>query len=173
MIQASIYKLNNLIELQKAYLYRADKGAKTKKINSLEQQIEQLLEENARHTEETIDDFYLIPKSGFSVNYMYSWGEKGTIVKSRAYRRWINDLHLELYLPREYPNVNFAYPIRITAMFGQKEGMDTNNFGKALIDQIAEYYCFDDVLVHDSRLLLHDFVDSYEEGYIFIKIENI
>lgn len=173
MIQASINRLSELIELQRSYLYRADKGAKTKKINNLEQQIEQLLEENTRHTEETDeDDFYLIPKSGFSANYMYSWKD-GRVVKSGAYRRWINGLHLELYLPKEYPNVNFDYPIRITAMFGQKHNMDTNNFGKALIDQIAEYYGFDDSLVYDTRLLLHDFVDSYDDGYIFVKIENI
>ena len=173
MIQCSINKLSNLIELQRSYLNRADKGAKTKKINSLEQQIEQLLEENARHTEsEEEDEFYLIPKSGFSANYMYSWGD-GKVVKSGAYRRWINDLHLEYYLPKEYPNVDFTKPLRITAAFGQKRDMDTNNFGKSLIDQIANYYGFDDSLVHDSRMLLYDYVDSYEDGYIFIKIENI
>lgn len=175
MVQSSINRLSELIELQRSYLYRADKGAKTKKINSLEQQIEQLLEENARYTEETEDDedeFYLIPKSGFSTNYMYSWGN-GKVVKSSAYRRWINDLHLELYLPKEYPNVDFTKPIRITAMFGQKKDLDTNNFGKSLIDQIANYYGFNDSLVHDSRMLLYDYVDSYNDGYIFVKIENI
>ncbi len=172
MVQSSINRLNDLIENQKAYLYRADKGAKTKKINSLEQQIAELTQELETYNETDENEFYLIPKSGFSANYMYSW-HNGKVVKSNAYRRWINDLHLELYLPMHYPNVNFDYPIRITAMFGQKEGMDTNNFGKSLIDQIANYYGFDDSLVHDSRMLLHDFVESYADGYIFIKIENI
>jgi hypothetical protein len=173
MIQASINRLSDLIELQRSFLNRADKGAKTKKINSLEQQVAELTQELETYQAETDEDgFYLIPKSGFSANYMYSWKD-GRVVKSGAYRRWINDLHLELYLPKEYLNVNFDYPIRITAMFGQKHNMDTNNFGKALIDQIAEYYGFDDSLVYDTRLLLHDFVDSYDDGYIFVKIENI
>lgn len=172
MVQQSINRLNDLIENQKAYLYRADKGAKTKKINSLEQQIAELTQELETYNETDENEFYLIPKSGFSANYMYSW-HNGKVVKSNAYRRWINDLHLELYLPMHYPNVNFDYPIRITAMFGQKEGMDTNNFSKSLIDQIANYYGFDDSLVHDSRMLLHDFVESYADGYILIKIENI
>ena len=172
MVQSSINRLNDLIENQKAYLYRADKGAKTKKINSLEQQIAELTQELETYNETDENEFYLIPKSGFSANYMYSW-HNGKVVKSNAYRRWINDLHLELYLPMHYPNVNFDYPIRITAMFGQKEGMDTNNFSKSLIDQIANYYGFDDSLVHDSRMLLHDFVESYADGYILIKIENI
>jgi phage regulator Rha-like protein len=182
MVQSSINKLNGLIELQRSYLNRADKGAKTKRINSLEQDNRELAEEldhwrtyaeelegNQGNEEE---GFYLIEKSGFSTNYMYSWSN-GKVVKSNAYRRWINDLHLELYLPKHYPNVDFTRPIRITALFGQKEGMDTNNFGKSLIDQIANYYGFDDCLVYDSRMLLHDFVESYEDGYIFIRIENI
>lgn len=174
MVQSSINRLSDLIELQRSYLNRADKGAKTKKINSLEQQLAELTQElETYQTEDNEDDYYLIPKSGFSANYMYSWGEKGKVVKSNAYRRWINNLHLELYLPKEYPNVDFTQPIRITAKFGQREGMDTNNFGKSLIDQIANYYGFDDSLVHDSRMLLYDFVDSYDDGYIFIKIENI
>jgi Rha family phage regulatory protein len=174
MVQSSINRLSDLIELQRSYLNRADKGAKTKKINSLEQQLAELAQElETYQTEDNEDDYYLIPKSGFSANYMYSYGEKGKVVKSNAYRRWINNLHLELYLPKEYPNVDFTRPIRITAMFGQREGMDTNNFGKSLIDQIANYYNFDDSLVHDSRMLLHDFVESYEDGYILIKIENI
>jgi Rha family phage regulatory protein len=173
MIQASINRLSELIELQRSYLNRADKGAKTKKINSLEQQVAELTQELETHqTEDDEDDYYLIPKSGFSANYMYNWGENG-VVKSRAYRRWIDNLHLELYLPREYPNVDFTRPIRITAKFGQREGMDTNNFGKSLIDQIANYYGFDDSLVYDSRMLLYDFVDTYDDGFIFVKIENI
>ena len=174
MVQSSINRLSDLIELQRSYLNRADKGAKTKKINSLEQQLAELTQElEIYQTEDNEDDYYLIPKSGFSANYMYSYGEKGKVVKSNAYRRWINNLHLELYLPKEYPNVDFTKPIRIIAKFGQREGMDTNNFGKSLIDQIANYYGFDDSLVYDSRMLLYDFVDSYDDGYIFVKIENI
>lgn len=182
MVQSSINRLSELIELQRSYLNRADKGAKTKRINSLEQDNRELAEEldhwrtyaeelegNQENEEE---GFYLIPKSGFSANYMYSW-DNGKVVKSKPYRRWINDLHLELYLPEHYPNVDFDYPVRITAMFGQKEGMDTNNLGKAIIDQIANYYGFNDVLVHDVSLHLHDYVESYDDGYMLIKIENI
>lgn len=172
MIQASINKLNNLIELQKAYLYRADKGAKTKRINSLEEELDHWKTYAEELEGNNTDVFYYIDKSGFSANYMYSWGN-GKVVKSAAYRRWINDLHLELYLPKHYPNVDFTRPIRITILFGQKRDMDTNNFSKAIIDQIADYYGFDDVLVHDSRMLLHSYVDSYEDGYMYVRIENI
>lgn len=174
MVQASINKLSELIELQRTYLYRADKGAKTKRIMSLEREIQQLVEEKEEYysAEETLDGFYYIGKSGFSANYMYSWGN-GKVVKSNAYRRWINNLHLEEYLPEVYPNVDFTQPLKITVMFGQKHSMDTNNFGKSIIDQIAEYYDFDDALVYDSRMLLHDYVDSYEDGYMYVKIENI
>lgn len=58
-------------------------------------------------------------------------------------------------------------------MFGKKANMDTNNLGKAIIDQIASYYNFDDILVYDTLLYRHDDVDSYEDGYMYIRIENI
>ena len=150
-------------------------SAQTKQINKTEEELNhwktyaEELEDNTKHN---TDCYYFVDKCGFSVNYMYSWNN-GKVVKSNAYHRWINDLHLDRYMPRRYPEVDFTQPIRITILFGQKENMDTNNLGKAIIDQLAEYYGFDDALVYDTRLLLHSFVDSFDKGYMYINIENI
>ena len=130
------------------------------------------LEEELALTQEDEDDYYFIDKSGFSVNYMYSYG-KDKVVKSAAYHRWIKDLNLKNYLPQTYPGVNFTQPIRITILFGHKDTLDTNNLGKAIIDQIAEYYNFDDSLVAETVLSLHSYVESHDKGYMYIKIENI
>ena len=156
-IQADITKLHNKRN-------SGIKSAQTKRI--------QQLEELAVAQEESEDDYYFIDKSGFSANYMYSYG-KDKVVKSAAYHRWINNLHLEEYLPEIYPKVDFNKPLRITILFGQKDTLDTNNLGKSIIDQIAEYYGFNDSLVVETVLSLHSYVDSYDEGYMYIKIENI
>ena len=164
MIQASLNKVNNLIELQKTYINRTRLANKTKRINQLEEELALI--------EESEDDYYFIDKSGFSANYMYSYSNKG-VVKSAAYHRWINNLHLEEYLPETYPEVDFNKPLRITILFGHKDTLDTNNLGKSIIDQIAEYYGFNDSLVVETVLSLHSYVDSYDEGYMYVKIENI
>lgn len=130
------------------------------------------LEEELALTQEDEDDYYFIDKSGFSVNYMYSYG-KDKVVKSASYHRWIKDLDLKSYLPQPYPGVNFTQPLRITILFGHKDTLDTNNLGKSIIDQIAEYYNFDDSLVAETVLSLHSYVESHDKGYMYIKIENI
>lgn len=142
-------------------------------ISNKTRRIRQLEEELAMTQDDSEDDgFYFIDSHGFSANYMYSYG-KDKVVKSAAYCRWVNNLNLGNYLPATCPNVDFTKPLRITIMFGQKKELDTNNLSKAIIDQIAEYYGFDDVLVHETVLLLHEYVDSYENGYMYLKIENI
>lgn len=161
-VQADITKLSNKRN-------SGIKSAMTKQICLLTEENEQLKNQLCIEDE---DEYFFIDKSGFSVNYMYSYSNKG-VVKSAAYHRWINNLHLEEYLPETYPNVDFTQPIRITILFGQKDNMDTNNLGKSIIDQIAEYYGFNDSLVVETVLSLHSYVDSYDEGYMYIKIENI
>lgn len=161
-VQADITKLSNKRN-------SGIKSAMTKQICLLTEENEQLKNQLCIEDE---DEYFFIDKSGFSVNYMYSYSNKG-VVKSAAYHRWINNLHLEEYLPETYPNVDFTQPIRITILFGQKDNMDTNNLGKSIIDQISNYYNFDDSLIYETVLMLHSYVDSYDEGYMYIKIENI
>lgn len=159
-IQSDITVLHNRLNGGK-------KSAQTKRIQQLEEENKSLKEQIDED-----DNYYFIDKSGFSVNYMYSYG-KDKVVKSAAYHRWINSLHLEQYLPSEYPGVDFTKPLRITILFGHKRTMDTHNLGKAIIDQIAEYYDFNDSLIADTELKKHDYVESHEDGYMYIKIENI
>lgn len=157
-IQSDITRLHNKLNGGK-------KSAMTKRIQQLEEELSM-----AQDTDE--DDYYFIDKSGFSANYMYSYG-KDKVVKSAAYHRWINNLHLEEYLPETYPGVDFNKPLRITILFGHKDTLDTNNLGKSIIDQIAEYYGFNDALVTETVLSLHSYVESHDDGYMYVKIENI
>lgn len=139
-------------------------SAQTKQIKRLEQQIEQ-------EEELELDEYFFIDSHAFSCNFMYSYSKYG-IVKSAAYQRWINNLNLEKYLPEEI-DVDFNKPIRIELLYGSKQGMDITNFNKAIVDQVATYYGFDDSLVKECNESLLEHVDSYDDGFIYIKIENI
>ena len=160
MIQASLNKVNSLIELQKTYINRTRLANKTKRINQLEEELALI--------EGSEDEYFLIPVHPWSNNYLYSYSSKG-IVKSQGYRRWISNLHLEEYLPPELPDVDFTKPIRIKLLYGHRYGMDTINFEKSIIDQVANYYKFDDSLVFECIQIL----DNYEDGYIYIHISNL
>ena len=154
---------------------RANGGIKsnqTKRIRQLEEE-NQLLKNQLDDSDDNEDDnWYLVLSHPFSVNYMYSY-VGGKVAKSAAYHRWINNLCLEKYLPAIYPGVDFTAPIRITLLYGHKEGMDTTNFNKSIIDQLASYYDFDDSLVVECWQSLHEHVNSYNDGYMYIRIENI
>ena len=161
-IQADIIKLSNKLNGGK-------KSALTKQIAQLQEENEHL---KNQIYEEDEDRFFFIDKHPFSCNYQYSYSSDG-VVKSAAYHRWINNLHLEQFLPSELPNVDLTKPLRVTLLYGHKEGMDTPNFSKSIIDQLAEYWQFNDSLVTEVIQSLHSYVESYNDGYMYVKIENI
>ena len=99
MIQASLNKLHGLVELQKTYINRADKGAKTKKINRLEQELEEWKTYSCE-----LEEYYNPPRiwhelpiHGFSVNYMFDDNHNAT----RDYRAWLNKFPKALLPTRE------------------------------------------------------------------------
>lgn len=118
--------------------------------------------------------YYFIDKHPFSNNYMYEYNKDAKcLVKTPAYNRWINKLHLEEYLPDELEDVDFTKPIKIDLLYGHLPKFDTMNFDKAIIDQISRYYNFDDSLIHECKQTRYEYVDSYKDGYIYIDIKNI
>lgn len=119
------------------------------------------------------DDWYLIKKSPFSENYMYTPREDGKgLMKTKAYRTWIQNLSLEKYLPKEL-DVDFTKPITIWLVYGCMDKFDIVNLHKSIIDQVANYYGFDDFIVTEVQSSLQEYVDSYKDGYIYIAIRNI
>lgn len=155
-IQADITKLHNKRN-------SGIKSAQTKKIQQLEEQAVQ---------EEDDAEYYLINKHPFSNNFLYDYVPGGR-TKSIAYRGWINNLHLEEYLPTTYPSLDTTKPMKITLLYGHMPKFDTVNFEKSIIDQVSNYYGFDDKLIKSATQELHSYVDSYDEGYMYIRIENV
>lgn len=122
----------------------------------------------------TTNDYYEIPRHGFSVNYMYSFDESNKkVCKSRAYQTWISKLNLNEYLPVELPNVSLEEPLRISLCYICKESFDVENMNKSILDEVANYYNFNDNIVSEVRSKRIGTCDEYYEGKIFIKITNI
>lgn len=155
-IQADITKLHNKRN-------SGIKSAQTKKIQQLEEQAVQ---------EEDDAEYFLINKHPFSNNFLYDYVPGGR-TKSIAYRGWINNLHLEEYLPAEYPELDTTKPMKIILLYGHMPKFDTVNFEKSIIDQVSNYYGFDDKLIKSATQELHSYVDNYQEGYIYLRLENI
>lgn len=155
-IQADITKLHNKRN-------SGIKSAQTKKI--------QQLEEQSVHEEDDAE-YFLINKHPFSNNFLYDYVPGGR-TKSIAYRGWINNLHLEEYLPTTYPSLDTTKPMKIILLYGHMPKFDTVNFEKSIIDQVSNYYGFDDRLIKSATQELHSYVDNYQEGYIYLRLENI
>lgn len=140
-------------------------SGKTKKIAQLEEQIQSL----------SIYDknFFLIEKHPFSKNYMHLDLPGGKKTNTKAYNAWINNLHLEEYIPHEYPDIDLTKPMRATLLYGHMDKFDTINFEESIIDQVSKYLGFNDRLIKSCTQELYAYVDSYKDGYIYICLENI
>lgn len=155
-IQYDITKLSNKLNGGK-------KSAMTKKISQLKDELNM-----------ATNDYYEIPKHGFSVNYMYSYDEPNRkVCKSRAYQSWISKLNLNEYLPVELPNVSLEEPLRVSLCYICKESFDVENMNKSILDEVANYYNFNDNIISEVRSKRVGICDEYYDGKIYIKIENI
>lgn len=152
------------------------KSAKTKQINKLESEKEEL-QEKIITLEQSLndnDEYFFIDRHPFTVNCMYLHD-----VKTPAYHRWINNLYLEQFLPKEYPGLDTTKPMAIKLLYGHKEfgsngqPFDLVNFNKSIIDQIANFYGFNDSLIKKHTEESHKYVNSYEEGYIYVSLRNL
>ena len=97
----------------------------------------------------------------------------GKKVYTKAYNAWINNLHLEEYIPHEYPNLDLTKPMKATLLYGHMDKFDTINFEESIIDQVSKYLGLDDQLIKSCTQELYAYVNSYEDGYIYIHLENI
>lgn len=152
------------------------KSGQTKQLNKLESEKEEL-QERINTLEQYLnddDEYYFIDRHPFTVNCMYAHD-----VKTPSYHRWINNLHLEEFLPKKYPGLDIEKPMAIKLLYGHKEfgsngkPFDLVNFNKSIIDQIANFYGFNDSLIKKHLEETHKYVNSYEDGYIYVSLRNL
>jgi prophage antirepressor-like protein/Holliday junction resolvase RusA-like endonuclease len=140
------------------------KSAQTKKIAKLE-----------KEKEDNIDDYYCIDIHGFSVNYMYQY-QQGKKVRSKAYSTWRQNMHWNMsrVLPVDYlGQVDFNQPVRLSLGYVALESFDIDNLVKSTQDALAEFYGFNDNIIWETKVKRIGVAESYEDGKIYVKIENI
>ena len=144
------------------------KSNMTRKIKQLEDEI--------AVTQEDIDfydgSFYCINRHSYTANRLTDVKD-GRKVKAAGYKIWLSKLNLPDFLPETMTDVDFTKKLRLTLGFISVQTMDLDNQIKAIQDALAEYYDFDDIQIDDLRAKRIDTVDSYEEGKIYVKIENM
>ena len=121
-------------------------------------------------------DWIELPIHGFSVNFMYSVGKRGRMVRSEAYATWREKFPHEL-IPSSLSlwsmGVDLEKPIGIEAQFIAKEKFDVDNFSKSLIDAIWENYGDDDNQVVETKCTRIGTCDNYSEGLIRFRLYNV
>lgn len=146
-------------------------------IRQLEERNRQLEEENQLlmeqlNEEENVPCVWLeIPKHPMSNNYMYDFKRGGK--RTYKYNEWIRDLHLDEYLPDKLEGIDTTKEMRIDIFYGYKSKYDVTNFQKAIQDQLAKHYKFDDGLFKVSTQNHESYVTSYDDGYMKIRISNV
>ena len=180
MVQAPLRKLNKLIENQKMYISRSKLGSSTKKINNLEQQLDEWIQ-YTEQLEQQLDDLVpperqwtTLPIHPFSENYQYDKSYHIT----PAYRYWRNNFPRHLVPSREdyeaNQNIDFTQPICIEFKLVHMDKFDTANLIKSLLDML-----FNDILGVDDNIVTKiipetvGYCDSYDEGEISFCIYNI
>ena len=122
-------------------------------------------------------DFFELPISGFSVNYMYDYFN-GKKVRSNAYRQWLNNFPAHL-IPTYYDllfqyNVDLDKPVGIEMAFVCLPAFDCDNFSKSLIDAMySQVFCRDDNMVHETVCRKFAEVSSYDQCKIYVRFYNI
>lgn len=156
-IQADITKLHNKRN-------SGIKSAQTKKIQQLESEDDEI---------DFFDgSFYCIHRHSYTANRLTDVKD-GRKVKAAGYKVWLSRLNLSDFIPEELPDIDFNSKLRLTLGFVSVQTMDLDNQIKAIQDALADYYDFDDLLIEDLRVRRIDTVDTYEQGKIYMKLENI
>lgn len=147
------------------------KSNQTRRIKELEEE-NQILRNQLDDDDDENNNWFFIPKHPMSNNFLHEYTPGGRR-RTATYRRWINNLHLEECLPDELPGVDITKDMRIDLFYGYLPRFDTLNFEKAIVDQISKYYGFDDKLFKVETQNHYSHVNSYDEGFMWVRITNI
>lgn len=165
--QFTVYKeLRNKVEIKKLNLLIQGRGGKKASISR-----------RVNKEKRNYSDWIVIPVHGFSVNYMYSVGNNGKMVRSNAYNNWRKNFPHELVptdmeLWQEY-GIYMDSDLGLEMEFIAKEEFDVDNFSKALIDVLWQNFGNDDNNVIETKCTRIGTCDSYDKGLIRFRVYNI
>ena len=165
--QFTVYKeLRNKVEIKKLNLLIQGRGGKKASISR-----------RVNKEKRNYSDWIVIPVHGFSVNYMYTVGNNGKMVRSNAYNNWRKNFPHELVptdmeLWQEY-GIYMDSDLGLEMEFIAKEEFDVDNFSKALIDVLWQNFGNDDNNVIETKCTRIGTCDSYDKGLIRFRVYNI
>lgn len=176
MVQASLNKVNKLIELQNMYINRTDKSVLKRKNNQLEETIRQL-------RLDSYEEYYYIQKSGFTVNKSYCGSKYDDKIHcTKLYNDWKADIAIKMEeLPTlEELGVDYKAPMKLDIFFYLKDAsFDVSNCSKSLLDALEAHYKkqapdFNDNLFADTRVRKYfSYAGSYDNCFIAFGIKNL
>lgn len=127
--------------------------------------------------EPKLEDMICINIHPFSWNYAIKNGHR-----TSAYNHWIDDFKEQYYqIPTqedlEAEGIDFTKPIRVHLKYINKPNFDTTNLDKTVIDRLFNTYdgvwLVDDNIVKSRVDETIGYCDNFEDGKIYISIENI
>jgi len=127
----------------------------------------------------SIEEYMVLDIHPMSENYMYETVEneitgENITVKTYQYKNWIKKFPSFQLKDKEELNIDWDKPIIVFLKFDCMERFDVQNFTKATIDQIiTRDFCEDDNIVSKIIVERNKTVESYDEGRIYICIQNI
>ena len=165
--QFTVYKeLRNKVEIKKLNLLIQGRGGKKASISR-----------RVNKEKRNYSDWIELPVHGFSINYMYTVGNNGKMVRSNAYNNWRKNFPHELVptdmeLWQEY-GIYMDSDLGLEMEFIAKEEFDVDNFSKALIDVLWQNFGNDDNNVIETKCTRIGTCDSYDKGLIRFRVYNI
>jgi Holliday junction resolvase RusA-like endonuclease len=129
---------------------------------------------------DSIDNYFAINKHGFTTNLTHEPKlshhnpPQPYDVETSAFSKWKREMKgFGIFPPKSEVDVNWNKPMKITLGFSHVETIDLQNLQKTLIDAIFNHYREDDAMVKEVHLFTVEHVDSFNDGKMFWKLENI
>ena len=127
----------------------------------------------------SLDRYAVINCHGMSENYLYeAIIDENTLqqkmVKTEAYKIWINKFPADDLKCKYDMDVDWDKPIVVYLKFDCMEKFDVQNLSKSAIDQIiTRCYGENDNIVAKIVSERNSFVNSYEDGKIYVFVKNV
>jgi len=160
--------LQNKVLKDKAYYQNKRNGgiksSQTKTINKLNPPIE---------------DYMCFDIHPFSENSMYEattndYTGEPILVRTYAYKKWLDKFPKYHAIDKDNLNIRWDKPIKMFIKVDCLDKFDSSNFIKAINDMIINrVYLEDDSIVKDTIISTNKYIDKYEDGKIYVCIQNI
>ena len=126
-----------------------------------------------------LEDYMVFNIHPMSENYMYEPVKNDTtgkpiMVKTYAYNKWLKEFPRHKAIQKEDMNIDWDKPLEVFMKFDCLEKFDPSNLIKSSLDMVITHiYGVDDKQVKNTIQKVNDYVTEYDNGKIYIYIQNV